>query len=318
MPGQRGIVTEMGIEAVAHTSAIIVSYRTPGLTVSAVRSAMAAGLDAVVVDNASADDTIQRLMNLGSPHLSVLENPVNVGFGAAANRGAGAAEAQTLIFLNSDAVLSRSAAEAIVTEVDRWRGRAIVAPRLVSVDGTVQRSAGLLPAPGDQIARALGLHAIARWIGRIPIVGELLERSPMGREYATAETATELMSTNMVSGACFAIGREAFMELGGFDERFFMYFEDADLCRRAMRAGMAVRFMPDAVVEHIGGASSSEDYHFSPRHARSLRQYMEKWYGGPGATVVFMVLWLRMLAFTLSMHRDAFKARAALWAALRG
>ncbi len=71
----------------------------------------------------------------------------------------------------------------------------------------------------------------------------------------------------MVSGACFAIGAAAFEEIGGFDERYFMYFEDADLCRRATAAGWPIRYLPDVVVDHVGGASSAVDYHFGPRHA---------------------------------------------------
>jgi GT2 family glycosyltransferase len=104
----------------------------------------------------------------------------------------------------------------------------------------------------------------------------------------------------MVSGACFAIGREAFVELGGFDERFFLYFEDADLCRRALGAGMTISYVPNAVVPHIWGASSSEDYHFGPAHARSMRQYLTKWYGHPGGALAILIAWLRLIGFAVT------------------
>jgi GT2 family glycosyltransferase len=120
----------------------------------------------------------------------------------------------------------------------------------------------------------------------------------------------------MVSGACFAIGRQAFEELRGFDERFFMYFEDADLCRRASAAGMPIRYVPDAVVTHIGGASSSEDYHFGPYHARSMRQYLGKWYGPPGSALAIVLLWLRAVGFSVTFRPQAKRAWRALWAAL--
>ena len=125
------------------------------------------------------------------------------------------------------------------------------------------------------------------------------------------------LDTDMVSGACFAIGREAFLELGGFDERYFMYFEDADLCRRAARAGMAIRYVPSAVVTHVGGASSEGDYHYSPLYARSMRQYLEKWWGAPGAALAILLLWLRLVGHALVVHRGTGQAMAALRAALR-
>lgn len=112
-----------------------------------------------------------------------------------------------------------------------------------------------------------------------------------------------------------AIGRDAFWELGGFDERFFMYFEDADLCRRATAAGMPIRYVPSAVVIHIGGASSEGDYHFSPTHARALRQYVGKWYGPSGSALALILLWLRAVGMSLSLQGGAYRAWRALWAA---
>ena len=112
------------------------------------------------------------------------------------------------------------------------------------------------------------------------------------------------------------MGREAFLELGGFDEDFFLYFEDADLCRRALRAGMAIRYVPDAVVTHIGGGSSSEDYHFGPRHARSMRIYLRKWYGLPGAALAVTLMFLRAVGFSVGAPRRAGRAWKAFAATL--
>ena len=151
----------------------------------------------------------------------------------------------------------------------------------------------------------------------MPLAARLARRTRLGSEYESAATATNSIDTNMVSGACFAIGRDAFWELGGFDERFFMYFEDADLCRRAAAAGIPIRYVPSALVTHIGGASSDGDYHFSPMHARSMRQYLEKWWGPPGAALVIILLWLRLLGHAIVLHRGTSKAFTALRAALR-
>jgi len=297
----------------------VVSYRTPRLTASAARSALSSAVDVVlIVDNASGDDTIERLREIGDSRVSIVENDKNEGFGVAANIAARSVAADTLLFLNSDAELRPEATTELLAELERWGGRALVGPRLVSADGEVQPSAGLLPAPTDLAIRALGLHAIGRRLARLPLIGSFVSANRLAREYATATTATQTMDTSMVSGACFAIGREAFEELGGFDERFFMYFEDADLCRRVSGAGMPIRYVPSAVVSHIGGASSSEDYHFGPHHARSMRQYLGKWYGPGGSALALALLWLRAVGFSVTKPPRMRRAWRALGAAIRG
>lgn len=296
-------------------AAIIVNFRTPDLTVRAAGSADAAGLLPVIVDNSAVDETASSV-NATGWGAQLLELDGNRGFGEAANAGAHQTP-HDLLFLNSDAEITATAALAMYSELARLGGRAIVGPRLITPAGTVQRSAGLLPRPSDLALRALGLHRLARRIETIPFVGQLVARTRVVRDYASAETATDTIDTDMVSGACFAIGREAFEELGGFDERFFMYFEDADLCRRAAAAGMPIRYVPSAVVTHIGGASSSEDYHFGPLHARSMRQYLGKWYGAGGSALAILLLWLRAVAFTLALRPGARRAWRALWAAVR-
>lgn len=298
-------------------SVLIVSYRTPRLTAAAVASALevARVSEVVVVDNASGDETLDLIHALVTERVRVISNPTNAGYGAAANIAAAKAKGETLIFLNSDAELSTQAVEALAAEVDRHDGRCVVGSRLVGVDGVVQRSAGLLPGPVDLTVRALGLSAIAQRVMGWPPFGGLVRRSRFAREHASAVDASKPISTTMVSGACFGIGRRAFADLGGFDERFFLYFEDADLCRRARDAGMHIRYVPDAVVPHIGGASSAEDYHFGPHHARSMRQYLAKWYGPAGGALAVVILWLRAVGLSLSVRPGARRAWSALRAA---
>ena len=297
-------------------SVVIVSYRTPDLTVEAARSALAAGAgEVIVVDNASGDDTVERLAGVEGSSLKVIRRSDNGGFGVASNAGAAAAAGDVLVFLNSDAVLSSAALRALVEEVLAGDGRCLAGARLVNADGAIQPSAGLLPGPADLALRTLGLHRVAAPIARATLVGALIHRSRIAAEYASAGAVAEPFDTSNVSGACCAIGRAAFEELGGFDERFFLYFEDADFCRRAGQAGMRIRYVPAAVVPHIGGASSSEDYHFGPAHARSMRQYLEKWYGPAGAALALALLWLRAMGFTLALRPQAGRAWKALRAA---
>lgn len=300
-------------------SVVIVSFETCELTLRAAKSGLRvvdAG-DVIVVDNASADGTTAALERLGEPRLIVLESSTNAGFGVAANRGALIAKEPVLLFLNSDAELSPVAVRLLVDEVVEHDGRCLVGARLVDGAGQVQRSAGLVPRPSDLAIRAIGLHAVAGAMTRLPLFRRLILGSRIAREYETAASATGAIDISMVGGACFAIGRSAFLELGGFDERFFMYFEDADLCRRATNLGIPVRYVPDAVVRHVGGASSSEDYHFGPMHARSMRQYLEKWYGPSGALLSFALLWVRLMAFAVTLRPGTRRAWKAFRAAAR-
>ena len=296
---------------------VIVSYRTPDLTSAAASSALAAGADRVIiVDNRSGDDTPHRLRSIGDRRVVVVENPVNSGFGTAANIGARHASADALLFLNSDAQLTTEAAGHLIAELARWRGRAIIGPRLIGPDGGVEHSAGLLPVPSDIAVRALGLHVIGWWLAALPLAGPLVRRTRFLREYASAEVAEDAFDTSFVSGACFAIGREAFWELGAFDEQYFMYFEDADLCRRASARGMAIRYVPSAVVTHVRGASTAGDYPFGPLRSRSMRQYLRKWYGPPGSALAIVLLWLRAVRHSVGLHHGSRRAWSSFWAAL--
>ena len=303
-------------EPTGPASVIVVSYRTGALTAAAAASSLKAKCrEVIVVDNRSSDETIMNLRKFDDPRLAIVERETNDGFAIAANEGADRATSDTLIFLNSDAMLTREAADALAEEVSRHGGRCIAGARLVGTNGEIQRSAGLLPGPVDLAIRALGGHLLASVATRLPAFTSIVGRTRLAQEHASAATALEPIDTTMVSGACFAMGREAFHELGGFDERFFMYFEDADLCRRAGQAGMLVRYVPGAVVPHVGGGSSSEDYHFGLAHARSMRLYLEKWHGPAGAVLALALLWLRAIGFTLTLRPQAVRAWKALRAA---
>ena len=176
---------------------VIVSYRTPGLTIAAARSALDAAADAVVVvDNQSGDDTARRLRSIGDPRVVVVDNRVNVGFGAGANVGARRVSTDVLLFLNSDAELTKEAADHLLAELTRFDGRAVIGPRLIGPNGVVEHSAGLLPVPSDIAVRALGLHVIGWWLVKLPLAGSLVRRTRFLREYASVEVAHEAFDTN--------------------------------------------------------------------------------------------------------------------------
>ena len=298
---------------------MIVSYRTPELTLRAVRSAQESipNTEIVVLDNASGDTSVEQLRTIDGRGVRIEVNDSNVGYGAAANRAVELSSGDTIVFLNSDALLTEDAAAHLVGEVEAFGGRCLAGARMVDGSGAIQRSAGLVPGPLDLAVRAWGLNRVGAAVAQWPVIGSVVRRSRLSREYSSAAEATESMETSMVGMAVSAIGRSAFHEIGGFDEDFFLYFEDADLCRRAGVAAIPVRYVPAAVVTHLGGGSSSEDYHFGPHHARSMRLYLGKWYGPGGSALALFILWIRAAGMSLTLQGGARRAWRAWLAAVR-
>jgi N-acetylglucosaminyl-diphospho-decaprenol L-rhamnosyltransferase len=168
----------------------------------------------IVVDNASSDDSAEVAESLGA---RVVRLPENVGFSAANNRGAAEAEGQVLGFLNPDVTPTRVGIEALV---DRARDDAsIVAPQLTNADGSLQENGRGAPYPMRKFA-----HMFA-------------PASKMNERYIRP-VDSGLERVVWVMGAAIFMGREVFQRLDGWDAGFFIYYEDSDICLRALRKGI--------------------------------------------------------------------------------
>jgi len=199
-------------------------------TVSAVLAAAGSDDRIVLVDNASTDDSVSRLLQ-AFPEVEVLANARNRGFAAACNRGAFSADSEFLLFLNSDAVLPRGALD-MFEEFFRGHPRAgQVGVRLVGEDGRLQRAS----APAPDFWSECGLRR------RIP------------RGFRDPQCAARVET---LVGACVAMPRVVFENLAGWDERFFFYEEDVDLSMRVSGAGYQVWFLPHIAVKHAKGGST--------------------------------------------------------------
>lgn len=237
----------------ARVLAVVVSYRTPGRTVRCVQSLLAdaSGVDAlrvVVVDNASGDDTAARVRALGDPRVTVLENPRNTGYGAACNQGAATdPTAGVVLFLNADTEIAPGALSHLSRALAASPGVGVVAPLLEESSGVPRHSVRGDPTP----LALLHQHTALRFLR----VGS--------RAYARYKTpdcpprADGSIEAPVLNGAALALSGETVRRLGGFDPRYFLYFEEADLCRRVRALGLTCRQVPDAVIRHHGGASSS-------------------------------------------------------------
>ncbi|HEY6065589.1 MAG TPA: glycosyltransferase family 2 protein [Thermoanaerobaculia bacterium] len=220
-------------------------FRTPAETVAAAHAvvATARGCEVVVVDNAS-DDSIQRRLADEVPSARVVIESQNRGYGAACNRGARETTRELLLFLNSDAVVGPGAVEALVAALDRDPKAAAVGPRLENPDGSLQPSILRLPTLRRIFFESSGIAYLTR--------GRLRGHS------ATREDHSLPRAVECVKGAAMLVRRSAFEEVGGFDESFFLYAEESDLCARLSRRGWRIRYEPAARVMHRGGASGGD------------------------------------------------------------
>jgi GT2 family glycosyltransferase len=199
------------------------------------------GVNVIVVDNASNDDTVGTIADLP---VKIIPLRKNSGFGAGCNVGWRSSSSSYVLFLNPDARISPAAVHALAQKAEELPGAAALGPKLVTPSGELDYSVRHFPRLRSTYARALFLH---RLVPRASWVDEVI-RDP--RAYVDTHVV------DWVTGACLLVRRAALEEVGGFDERFFMYCEDKDLCARLWEAGHAVAYEPSVVCEHEGGAGS--------------------------------------------------------------
>ncbi len=220
---------------------VVVSYNARAALLACCRSVRALpGARLIVVDNASTDGSADAVAALGAD-VTVLRRAHNEGFGAAANRGVAAGDAAEVLLLNSDATIDAAALEALRAALAHDPAAAAAGPRLRDANGRLELSIGRRLTPCNEAAFKL-LEAGRR---RCPPLERWLERR-YGRPRAVAS----------LSAACLLVRRAAFTGVGGFDERFFLYAEDVDLCLRLRRAGWRLLYVPEAEVRHLRGVSA--------------------------------------------------------------
>ncbi|MBI3952204.1 MAG: glycosyltransferase [Acidobacteria bacterium] len=202
--------------------------------------------EVVVVDNASSDGSVE-MVQAEYPWVYLHANKTNVGYGAAANQAIAHCTAKYVLLLNSDTLLQLGALGALSCYLDSHLRAAIVGPRLVNQDGALQASCYPFPTA-------------INWLFLNSHLGRLIRFIPVLRDhYLPTWSHDHARLVPWVSGAAIGIRREALEEVGGFDEPFFMYYEEVDLCYRLSTAGWQVHFAPVTTVVHAGGASTSQN-----------------------------------------------------------
>jgi GT2 family glycosyltransferase len=228
-------------------SILVVSYNTASLTSRCLASlplaARRTAIEVVVVDNASSDGSVE-LLRAAHPAVTLVANEENVGFARAVNLAARHARAPFLLLLNPDTVSCPGSIDRLLEFAREHPGHGLYGGRTVGPDGqTDPRSCW-----GQQSLWSLACFATmadAAWRG-----SRLLDPESLG-----GWRRDSVREVGIVTGCFLLVEREAWDRLGGFDERFFMYGEDADLSLRARRSGYRPVVTPDAEVMHLGGGS---------------------------------------------------------------
>jgi GT2 family glycosyltransferase len=200
-----------------------------------------AGLDTVVVDNASSDGTVGAVRER-FPAVRIVEAE-NRGLAAGWNRGLAETSAEHVLVLNADAWLVDKALDALVAAAARHARAAVVGPRLLNPDGSLQRSVRGFPSAWRLATEYLYLRKLA------PRSQALNAFYGAGFDHASEREVEWLM------GSCMLLRRTAYDDVGPFDERYFLFSEEVDWMRRASDRGWSVVFTPEAHCVHVGGAS---------------------------------------------------------------
>ncbi len=243
-------------------AAVVVNYESGEALAGCVGSLRAAGADeVVVVDNGSADGSVDRLRRQ-EPEASVITPGPNLGYGAAANRGAAATVSAYVLVCNPDLVVSPGAVATLAEALDADPAAAIAGPLVRTPEGGRYPSARRFPSLVDAAGHA--------------VLGMFRPENRFTRAYQQADLdgTGGARPVDWVSGACLLVRRSAFEAIGGFDEAYFMYAEDVDLCWRAGRAGWSVLYVPAAEVTHRQGVSTARHpYRMIVAHHRSLLRF---------------------------------------------
>ena len=274
-------------------TAIVVAFDSGHALPGCLDALAAAGVPAIVVDNASADSSAAVAEGRGA---RVIRNPRNEGYGRANNVGARAADAEFILIVNPDCIVDKGAVAALVDAARRYPDAAFFAPQILEPSGRVFYQ-----------PRSLLATSLTNPYGKLVL--------PEGEACAP-----------FFSGACFLMRRDVFLKLGGFDDNIFLFYEDDDLCRRVADSGLALIYVPQAVVRHGRGQSSGEKPGriFASRwHQAWSRAYVSRKYGLPNpAPGMFAINALKAVGASLTFRRKLVEryggSAAGAWAAMRG
>ncbi len=231
----------------ADVTAILVNYNTAALLPEAIGRLKAAAerlvVKIVIVDNASKDDSVE-MITARFPDCHLIVNTTNVGFGRANNQALALVEGRYVLLLNTDAFVAADTLEKTVGYMENHTRCGILGVKLIGRDGALQPSARYFPTPWNLFLFRTGLDRIFTGARMV---------DDMAWDHASVRYC------DWVPGCYYLVRRKVIDEVGLFDPRYFLYYEEVDHCLAAKRAGWEVVFYPEAPVVHLGGESAKTE-----------------------------------------------------------
>lgn len=286
-------------------SVILVSYNTIEMTKTALRHLVASPCDSemevIVVDNDSKDRSAEILRREYS-QIRVIENNKNVGFGRANNQALPYINGRYVLLLNTDAFVESDTIDKTVQYMDANPECGILGVKLLGRDGELQPSCRFFPTPWNIFLGRTGLN---RFFKRTKMVDD------MSWDHASVRNC------DWVPGCYYLIRKEVIDQIGLFDPRYFLYYEEIDHCFAAKRAGWKITYFPYSSVVHIGGESAKSDGEITPsgRQVESLKVESELLYfrKNHGLNAAIANVFLVTLADVIQISKDIVKLRRPLW-----
>lgn len=277
----------------ADVGVVVVTWNSASTLEACLRS-IPAGIPVVVVDNHSADDTLE-VAAAARSEVRIVPLERNLGFGTACNVGARHLGTCDVLLLNPDAMLEPGALEHLAEALTRDERLGAVGPLITDPEGRLELSWGMDPT------------LLSEWRRR--------------QEHANLPSRESLNPSDVdwVTGACCLVRRSAWDAIGGFDEGYFLYFEDLDLCRRLREHGFGVRFEPGAVARHVRGASAGIlGGETIRRYRASQLRYYRRYAAWPSWLGLRFYLMLKFAWHALRRPRQAATSVAVIRLALSG
>jgi GT2 family glycosyltransferase len=254
----------------------------------------------IVVDNASTDGTAEMIAG-DFPEVQLIQNTQNHGFAAACNQGIRACASDFILLLNPDTLLKRATLQKLAHTMRADPTIGACGPRVLNTDCSLQSSCRRFPTLGALICDELGL-------------GRLFPHSRFARYQMSGWQHDETRHVAQLRGSCLLLRRTMLEHIGLLDERFFLYFEEVDLCLRLQQTGWRAVFVADSSVTHLGGESSRID----PRNAlghryRSLFAFYRKHYPAWQLPTLRFVVQIAALARVVCGQRDYWPIAKYAW-----
>jgi len=260
-------------------SVIIVTYNSSPFIEGCLRSIteQIKGLsyEFILVDNASTDDTC-RMIREGFPDALLIRSPANIGFGRANNLGLNKARGEFVLLINPDTLWKRGEMRKAIQFLRDHPGIGGLGCRLLFEDGSWQKSHGHFPTPGRELKEAFYLP-------------RLFPKRPWSRGMFIYREREGTGAVDWVSATFFLCPRKVILDVEGFDERYFMYYEDIDLSSRVREKGKEIYYYPEIEIIHFQRMPSVYDFGESPY------LYFEKHFGPPLAGLLRYILLFKTL-----------------------